>query len=104
MRATENCDDRISAASFQGTYLPGLLSITIYGASGMKDAFVRQIAAGCVHLVSIEMLNCPRLSLEVLAEVDRYCRDLTSLSISSCLGIEYRGIRAIIDGYPSTVN
>jgi hypothetical protein len=64
----------------------------------MTDASVRQTAAGYVNLVSIVMLDCPRLSWEALAAVGQYCGDLGSRSSNSCLDMKIRGIRAVVDG------
>ena len=87
MRVIRSRYDPVSAASFEGISLPGLLSITINGSRDMTDTSVRQIAAGCVHLVSIVIANCQRLSWEAMAAVGQHCRELRSLSIRKCGGV-----------------
>lgn len=71
--------DRITDVTFEGIWLTELLSISIVGGNcDISDASLRVIAAGCVNLIYIGIVRCPRLTWQSLAAISKHCKGLKS--------------------------
>ena len=77
--------DRITDAVFEGICLTELLSISIVGGNcDISDASLRVIATGCVNLLNIEIVRCPRLTWQSLAAISKHCKGAKSFAMNEC--------------------
>ena len=77
--------DRITDAIFEGICLTELLSISIVGGNcDISDASLRVIATGCVNLLNIGIVRCPRLTWQSLAAISKHCKGVKSFAMNEC--------------------
>ena len=98
IRVDQDDADRITDTIFKGIHLPHLSKIIASRSSTTSDATILQIAAGCSHLHSIEILSCPQLTLKSLATIGQHCRLLISPDIGKKHQDQRQGNKSCGDG------
>jgi Leucine Rich repeat len=87
----------IKGISALGVHCPLLQSIDLSGCVKINNNGITLLAEGCRDLISID-LDCTLITDLGLSQLPQYCSKLQSISLTTCVGITYRGIAALDRG------